>query len=153
MPFIKTGPGIDEDLEDQTVPPDTYDLEVIKVDPNHVSASSGKSSTRLIVAIRNTTVVKSPANIFVYLGHYRKDDDEQATRFKQRMLKRTCAAFSVEIQEGQYDTDDFMNAQARLPVRLGTNDRNEPVNEIEFPPIPHETPESAQGGRRARREA
>ena len=150
MPFIKTGPGIDEDLEEQTVPNDTYDLEIIKVDADHVSAASGKSSTRLILAIRNTNVVKSPANIFVYLGHYRADDDEQTSRFKQRMLKRTCASFGVAIQDGQYDTDEFMNAQARLPLRLGTNDRNEPINEVDFPPIPHETPESATGGRRRR---
>lgn len=151
MPFIEV--KLDA-KESKAAPEGRYPLRIIKCDEAKTGEKSKNPGERYYkVMIANESPDAAYMPIFFNLMLPGANQDEQVQRLRKIEIQRLLHQFNVPGDANGFDTDDLIGASAEGMVTLGTDDKDQPRNELRLDRLPddeeHEE-EAAPRGRRGR---
>jgi hypothetical protein len=123
MPLFESG-AFDDDFEDKLVPEGEYNLRIVDA-KEAVSAASGNPMNSYI--IRNDD---EPDGMAMYYHAVAAPEDHQWYRLIMQNNARFAQIFDIDLS-GQ--VEDHVGATATTGVKIGTNNRNEEINELVLP--------------------
>lgn len=127
MPFISV--KLDA-KESKTAPEGRYPLRVVKCDEKKTGPKS-KHPGEVYYGV--TIANESPDGDFMpvfWNCMLPQGEDEQIDRLRKLEIQRFLAQFNIAGDANGFDTDDFVGSTAEGLITIGTDDKDQPRNEL-----------------------